>query len=209
MRPVSASPAHGAHGAHAPRHDRGGGGAGEAQRQRAPAGMQFQDTFEAAPRRANPQQVSAALAGDPAAQQAFQKVQASGNSELMGQLSRMSGNPELLRQVVKDVADPDSIRQGKGNEFCAATTALSDLAGQDPAEYARLAADLSTTGRTRTADGKVITAQQQSPGQGEMSATQRLMAPALTERANGKRYDVNANGVSHADGRHPPGGDRR
>jgi hypothetical protein len=44
--------------------------------------------------------------------------------------------------------------------------------------------------------GGEIQAQKGAPD--GMTATQGLMAPALTERANGKRYEVNANGVSHA-----------
>jgi len=189
---------------------RGGGGVqgGQPAAARAP-----QDTFQGQSSQAAYQQISGALAGDPAAQQALRQMLASGklDGRMMDQLGRLAqpgGDTALLGQVVKDVANPGSIRQGRGNQFCAATTALSDLAAGNPAEYARMAADLRLTGQSRTAGGQTIRAQGGSP-QG-MTATQQLMAPALTEQANGRRYDVNNQGVSHAaNPRHAPHGERR
>src|SRR6185436_4936369 len=85
-----------------------------------------------------------------------------------------------------------------------ATAALAGLARNDPANYARIAADLQLTGRSTMVDGKVLQAKPgRAPG---MTATQGLMAPALTEAANGKRYKVDQDGVSHAagGGKHAP-----
>jgi hypothetical protein len=125
---------------------------------------------------------------------------AKGGGTLLSQLSRLGGNPELMAQVVKDVANPKSIRQGQDNEFCAATTALAGMAETDPAGYAKLAADLAVDGQAKTPGGETLKAK---PGGGApgMTATQSLMAPALTEKANGSRLEVNANGVSHGRGR--------
>ena len=198
------------HTAHAQQPPRGGGGVqgGQPAAARAP-----QDTFQGQSSQAAYQQISGALAGDPAAQQALRQMLASGklDGRMMDQLGRLAqpgGDTALLGQVVKDVANPGSIRQGQGNQFCAATTALSDLAASNPPEYARMAADLRLTGQSRTAGGQTIRAQGGN-AQG-MTATQRLMAPALTEQANGRRYDVNNQGVSHAaNPRHAPHGERR
>jgi hypothetical protein len=155
------------------------------------------------------QQLSTALANDPGAQQALRTLNANGqlNGPLLDQLGRLAqpgaGNAAMLGQVVKDVANPSGIRQGK-NDFCAATAALAGLARNDPANYARVAADLQLTGRSTMVDGKVLQAKPgRAPG---MTATQGLMAPALTEAANGRRYQVDQNGVSHATGsrKHDP-----
>ncbi|HVE84597.1 MAG TPA: hypothetical protein VND93_17190 [Myxococcales bacterium] len=191
---------------------RGGAGAAGAPRQGGRAGPAApEDTFQAAPPQATYQKISGALGGDPAAQAALRgmlasgqlNAPASGGGTLLDQLGRLGGRPELLGQVVKDVANPGAIRQGRNNAFCGANVALADMAGRKPADYARVAADLALTGKSTTPGGQEIKAQKEGgPGQEGMSATQRLMAPAITETANGRRYDVNATGVSRSDGRH-------
>jgi len=156
--------------------------------------------------------LSGALANDPAAQAALKSLEsrgklkpnAEGKNKLMDQLSRLSGNPEMLSQVLKDVAHPGKIEQGKDNKFCAQTATLANLARENPARYARMAADLSTTGSSKVSNGVTVRAQTDlDPSKmGSMSATQRLMAPAMAEFANGAGMEVDARGVSHAtDGR--------
>ncbi|HYV49862.1 MAG TPA: hypothetical protein VFA20_33635 [Myxococcaceae bacterium] len=205
MRPVSHQP-HAAHAAQASRPGGSGSPSGVA-RAAAPAP---QDTFQSQNPPAAYQQISGALAGDAAAQQSLRTLNASGRLDgpLLDQLGRLArpgaGNAAMLGQVVKDVANPAGIRQGKNNDFCAATASLAGLARNDPANYARIAADLHTTGRSTMVDGKVLQAKPgNAPG---MTATQGLMAPALTEAANGSKYRVDQQGVSHADtkGKHAP-----
>jgi hypothetical protein len=173
----------------------------------APAG----DSFQPSARQLKMEGVKGALANDPAAQAALTQLQEHGKlkahargGDLLGQLERMQGNPELLAQTVKDIAHPGKMRQGADNKFCAQTDALSHMARQDPGNYARAMADLSTKGSTEVRGGVTLKAQTDiDPAKmGPMSATQRLAAPALAEYANGAGMQVDAKGVSHAtDGR--------
>lgn len=208
MHPISHQN-HAARAAQPPRHG-GDGSASGAQRAAPAAAPATQDTFQSQSPQAAYQQVSAAVGDDPGAQQALRTLNASGrlSGPLLDQMGRLAqpgtGNAATLKQLVKDVANPAGIRQGRGNDFCAATASLAGLARNDPASYARIAADLQTTGRSTMVDGKVLQAKPgRAPG---MTATQGLMAPALTEAANGKRYKVDQNGVSHAagGGKHAP-----
>ncbi|HEY8211444.1 MAG TPA: hypothetical protein VIG99_28365 [Myxococcaceae bacterium] len=199
---------HQANGPHVSQQRQGGG-----QRAPAAAAPAPQDTFQAQSPQAAYQAVSGALGDDRASQQALRGLYANGqlNGPLLDQLGRLaqpgSGNAKMLAQVVKDVAAPGNIRQGQ-NDFCGATAALSGLARNDPASYARIAADLQLTGRSTMVDGKVLQAKPDKRPNG-MTATQGLMAPALTEAANGRRYRVDGKGVSHAASKHAPGGDKR
>src|SRR3954471_5113228 len=132
MRPVSHQP-HAAHAAQPPRHG-GNGDASGAQRAAPAATPATHDTFQSQSPQAAYQQVSGALAGDPAAQQALRTLNASGrlNGPLLDQMERLAppgaGNTATLGQLVKDVANPAAIRQGRGNDFCGATAALAGLA---------------------------------------------------------------------------------
>jgi hypothetical protein len=78
------------------------------------------------------------------------------------------------------------------------------MARQDPGNYARMMADLSTKGSAEVRGGVTLKAQTDidQSKMGSMSATQRLAAPALAEYANGTGMEVDAKGVSRAtDGR--------
>ncbi|HEY8209402.1 MAG TPA: hypothetical protein VIG99_18060 [Myxococcaceae bacterium] len=172
-----------------------------------PAGDSFQPS-----RQSQVDGLKGSLANDPAAQAAITRLQeggklkshAKGGSDLLGQLQRLQGNPELLAQTVKDLAHPGKMRQGADNKFCAQTDALSHMARQDPGNYARVMADLSTKGSAEVRGGVTLKAQTDldPTKMGPMSATQKLAAPALAEYANGAGMEVDAKGVSHAtDGR--------
>jgi len=147
------------------------------------------------------------LANDPAAQRALEHMDTGGRLSRKGvldQLERLGNSPELLGQTVKDLAHPGKMRQGVDNKFCAQTDALSHMARQDPAGYARMMADLSTKGSAQVKNGVTLNAQKDldPSAMGSMTATQRLAAPALAEYANGAGMEVDAKGVSHAtDGR--------
>lgn len=168
-------------------------------------------------RQAQFQRVESSLAGQPKAQQALQNLLAGGRltnqkaerggGDLLTQLDKMADpsrpmqagvdRGEVLAQVVKDVADPKSIRQGGGNnKLCGATTALTELAGENAAEYARLAGGLAQNGRVTAANGDKMAIQEHTKGAHNRSATQRLMAPALQETSFGKGWDVKADGTA-------------
>jgi hypothetical protein len=176
-------------------------------------------------RQAQYQRVEASLAGYPRAQQALENLLAGGRltgqkaerggGDLLSQLDKLAdpANPmqpgvdrgAMLSQVVKDVADPSSIRQGGGNnKLCGATTALADLAGQNPAEYARLASGLARNGHVTAANGDRMAIQAHTKGAHNRSATQRLMAPALQETSFGKGWDVRADGVAVKEKKNAP-----
>ncbi|HVE82352.1 MAG TPA: hypothetical protein VND93_05880 [Myxococcales bacterium] len=195
--------------------------AGVVTRQQAPAPAQPQkggtaappagDAFQPAPKN-SVEGLRTQLANDPKALAALDTLQqrgklspnAEGNNRLLDQLARLSDKPELQSQVVKDLAHPGQIKQGEGNKFCAATASLSEMARQNPAGYARVAADLATTGSSKVHGGVTLQAQKDlDPSKmTSMSATQKLMAPAVEEYANGANYNVDSKGVSHAtDGR--------
>ncbi|HYV43938.1 MAG TPA: hypothetical protein VFA20_03710 [Myxococcaceae bacterium] len=148
-------------------------------------------------------QLRTQLADNPSAQKALQHLDTGGRLNrqgVMGQLERLQGNPELLGQTVKDLAHPGAMRQGADNKFCAQTDALSHMARQDPAGYAKMMADLSTKGSAQVKSGVTLNAQTDlDPSKmGSMSATQKLAAPALAEYANGAGMNVDSRGVSHA-----------
>ncbi|HZN94080.1 MAG TPA: hypothetical protein VFB81_15310 [Myxococcales bacterium] len=173
----------------------------------APAPVQPGDTFQPSGKDSRTR-LNDALASNPAAQAALQSLEnrgklkpnEQGKNALVDQLSRLSGQPELLGQVVQDLAHPGKMKQGKDNKFCAQTATLSDLARESPARYARVAADLALNGSSKVLGGATLTAQKDldQSKMGSMSATQKLMAPALAEYANGAGMEVDAKGVSHA-----------
>jgi len=173
---------------------------------KAPAPQQSGDAYKPShAERVN--QLRTQLADNPAAQSALKTLDTGGRLNrkgVMGQLERLQGNPELLGQTVKDLAHPGKMRQGTDNKFCAQTDALSHMARQDPAHYAKMMADLSTTGSAQVKNGVTLKAQTDlDPAKmGSMTATQKLAAPALAEYANGAGMNVDSRGVSHAtDGR--------
>jgi hypothetical protein len=166
------------------------------------------DTFKAHPQSAQVKKLNAALQGQPRAQAALANMEkdgklgshAAGGTTLASQLSRMQGNPQLLGQTVRDIAHPGHMKQGTNNDFCAETDAMSKMARKDPGNYARVIADLSTKGHASVHGGVTLNAKTDlDPSKMQsMSATQKLMAPALSEFQNGAGYKVDAQGVSHA-----------
>jgi hypothetical protein len=98
------------------------------------------------------------------------------------------GDDAVFRETVRELAVPDRIDQGfRGT--CGATVPLIQLAREDPCEYARLVRGLSSPeGTVTTKGGGEIAriedfADDDSSGR---STTQKLLAPALMEYANGK-----------------------
>lgn len=99
-----------------------------------------------------------------------------------------NNDDKVFRETVRELAVPDRINQGERNT-CAATVPLIQLAKDDPAEYARLVNGMSSP------EGKVVTkggdelqrvpGLEQDDGSGR-TITQRLLAPALMEYANGR-----------------------
>lgn len=103
---------------------------------------------------------------------------------------------QLVTDLVQELATPSSIRQGERGT-CAPTTIAIQLAMNDPAEYARIAAGLaSPDGKVTLAGGQTITREDgtASPDGTTRSVTQRLIGSAFMELANGDTDYQNATG---------------
>ena len=61
-------------------------------------------------------------------------------------MAGMPAGPELVKPLLQDLGNPSSIYQGLGTTHCTVATLQSILARSQPAEYARLAGELSETG---------------------------------------------------------------
>lgn len=102
----------------------------------------------------------------------------------------------LVTDLVQELATPSAINQGPRGT-CAPTTIAIQLAMNQPAEYARIAAGLaSPEGQVTLAGGQVLrredgTAADDGTGR---SVTQRLIGSAFMELANGDRDYDNASG---------------
>lgn len=99
---------------------------------------------------------------------------------------------ELVSDLVQELADPAAIAQ-RGKGTCVATSSEIYLAQHQPAEYARLIRGLaSPEGRVDLANGDQIQREGGTIDDGSgRSITQRLLAPALMEYANGNENYVN------------------
>lgn len=157
--------------------------------------------------RAHYQQVKQALAADPVAQLALQRQlfsgQVPGGKDAKGQGTTLDhlaqlANPNtalaagidrgaLLADTVQELAVPSAIAQQTKNT-CGPTTASIYVAMTRPAEYARLVTGLaSPEGKVTLADGSTLGRVKDTiadDGSGR-SASQRLLEPALMDRANG------------------------
>lgn len=132
-----------------------------------------------------------------------------GQDTLLGNLSRMNrqelgagiDRQQLLSDVVQEVAVPSAVNQ-RSKGTCVPTSIEIQLLQTNPAEYARLVGGLaSTAGEVTTAGGDTLKVEPDaltdSTGR---SISQRLLAPALMEVANGRAdYD-------NTDDRHEGGG---
>jgi len=87
--------------------------------------------------------------------------------ELLNHLLKLAAKPEIVAgtsgaalavEVLLDIAHPEGIHQGRGTFTCTAATAQGILAARDPAEYARLVADLAVDGRVTTKGGDTLSA---------------------------------------------------
>jgi hypothetical protein len=102
----------------------------------------------------------------------------------------------LVTDLVQELATPSSINQGPRGT-CAPTTLAIQLAMNDPAEYARLAAGLASPDGTVTlAGGQTLTREAGTAADDRTgrSTTQRLLGSALMELSNGDRDYDNATG---------------
>jgi hypothetical protein len=103
---------------------------------------------------------------------------------------------QLVTDLVQELATPSSIRQGERGT-CAPTTIAIQLAMNDPAEYARIAAGLaSPEGTVTLAGGQTITREEgtAAPDATTRSVTQRLIGSAFMELANGESDYQNESG---------------
>ncbi len=151
-------------------------------------------------------------ANDPVAALALQKLllegklpgptDAAGEGNLLQHLAALSDEStplaegvdrnQLVTDLVQELATPSAISQGTVGT-CAPTAVIVQLAMENPAEYARIAAGLaSPEGEVVLAGGATLkredgTAAEDGRGR---STVQRLMGPAMMEMANGSRdYD--------------------
>ncbi len=102
----------------------------------------------------------------------------------------------LVTDLVQELATPSSINQGPRGT-CAPTTLAIQLAMNDPAEYARIAAGLaSPEGTVVLAGGQTLTREEGTAADDKTgrSTTQRLIGSAFMELANGDRDYDNASG---------------
>lgn len=102
----------------------------------------------------------------------------------------------LVTDLVQELATPSSINQGPRGT-CAPTTLAIQLAMNDPAEYARIAAGLaSPDGEVVLAGGQTLTREEGTAADDKTgrSTTQRLIGSAFMELANGDRDYDNASG---------------
>lgn len=155
--------------------------------------------------------VAQAVAGDPMARLALQKLLF--NGELPGepahdgkafltQLDGLLSSPlmpgldatELAGNLIQEAAEPTAIQQGFVRT-CAATTCQIQLAKRWPAEYARLVVGLaSPKGEVAMANGEALTRKPFAKTERDRADTGRLFQDALMEHANGpdEAYDVDA-----------------
>lgn len=180
--------------------------------------LSFVDGFQEAYANLTPEQkakydeIARALGDDPAARRALALLLVSGaldtkdlqgGATLLDHLHTLATGPiaegldrrKLLSDVVRDIADPSQISQGNYNT-CAAATAQRLLAGQSPAEYARLMAGLaSPSGEVRLANGDLLVRPadwNQSTGDGRDLAG-RLFQSSMMAYAAGKAGETYSN----------------
>ncbi len=165
--------------------------------------------------RANLQTVRDAVADDPAAEDALDRMLVEGRLSGDGQavleeLARLTTEPladglerrPLVADTVQEIADPTRINQ-QGYGTCVPTTASIHLARNEPSEYVRLVRGLaSPEGEVTLANGDRLrrdsgTIDEPDDYEGaERTQSSRLLVPALMEYGNGS-LDYDAVDDSH------------
>ncbi|MEB3185805.1 MAG: hypothetical protein VKP72_00025 [bacterium] len=90
----------------------------------------------------------------------------------------MPAGPELVRQLLADLSNPASIHQGVGTTHCTVASLQSILASAQPAEYARVAEQLSVTGTADLQGGDRI---EILPGDFTVAEGRNALADAFQE----------------------------
>ncbi|MEB3188540.1 MAG: hypothetical protein VKP72_14015 [bacterium] len=163
----------------------------------APAPVPTGEAVPAAERSAADQQgldtLKTAFAQDPLAlQQVTELAQTLSTAEQSGLWSRLAGQlnqspraetglasgQALVKQIVQDLADPGSVYQGLATTTCTTASLQAILARTQPAEYARLAGDLLTTGKATLKDGSGI---ESRPADFSVNEGRNPLADALQE----------------------------
>jgi peptidoglycan hydrolase-like protein with peptidoglycan-binding domain/LysM repeat protein len=110
-------------------------------------------------------------------------------TNLDARLQDNAGQPinrsRVTEQLLQEVADPSgNINQGNRGT-CTVTSMSRDLAARNPAEYARIVTDLSTTGTSRLANGDNISVPPDAwrPDNGSRSHGERLIQSSLMQYA--------------------------
>ncbi|MCI0416543.1 hypothetical protein L0222_27560 [bacterium] len=66
------------------------------------------------------------------------------------------GKDRVMEDLLKEVSDPDHYINQDNRDVCTVTSITHSLAAKNPAEYARITADLATRGTSRLANGDFI-----------------------------------------------------
>ena len=90
----------------------------------------------------------------------------------------MASGKDLVKSIVADLARPWSINQGDGTATCTTASLQIIMARSQPAEYARIAGELATTGNASLRDGAKIKIK---PGDFEKSADRGPISTAFQE----------------------------
>lgn len=114
------------------------------------------------------------------------------DSRLTQQNGAAVDKKKVTEQLLQELSNPD-LEVNQGNRgTCTVTSATHALVSKNPAEYARLVTDLSTTGRSKLANGDTINVPSQDAWQqdnGTRSHGERLLQSALMDYARpGKGY---------------------
>jgi len=107
--------------------------------------------------------------------------------------SRMTGTTKerFTENLLNEVSDPNYYIDQSNRDTCTVTSMSHNLASKNPAEYARIATDLATTGQSKLANGDTISAPSDAFAQdtSTRSDSERLMQSALMNYARpGKGY---------------------
>jgi peptidoglycan hydrolase-like protein with peptidoglycan-binding domain len=101
--------------------------------------------------------------------------------------SRMTGTTKerFTENLLNEVSDPNYYIDQSNRDTCTVTSMSHNLAAKNPAEYARIATDLATTGQSKLANGNTISAPADAFAQdtSTRSDSERLMQSALMNYA--------------------------
>ena len=101
--------------------------------------------------------------------------------------SRMTGTTKerFTENLLNEVSDPNYYIDQSNRDTCTVTSMSHNLASKNPAEYARIATDLATTGQSKLANGDTISAPSDAFAQdtSTRSDSERLMQSAFMNYA--------------------------